>query len=118
MFEKNYKQLFFLNNKTISPINFINNLEKIHILNSYSPNYYNNELFKNHFNLNKFNKNRKIFKIVKIIKKNNNINYELFKKYKNSFFVELNNLYKIEKSNNIFIKKSDLKTNQLFIYCK
>ena len=108
LFDSNYKNISFLNNKR----NILNNSDKcaenLKDFNEYSFNKKDNLKILN-------NKNKCIFKIFKDfskIKYNNNYN---FTKINRNITYKHNNLYnyKIEKCNYIFINKSDKKINKL-----
>ena len=96
-FENNYNKLYFLNNKRNSSNkkqenkNFNNHNDSI-------TNFYNNEIIKSLKNI----KKKKIFNIIKTVKNN-----------KKKFFTFNHNLYKIQKSNYIFLNKSDKIKNEL-----
>lgn len=107
LFEKNYNELSFLNNKRMA-----NNSEKyysdLHILND---NIYNKKsILKNEFNT----KKNQIFKICKDFSKLKFINYSNFNKInRNKNYYDNNNLYEIENRDYIFINNSNVKKNKL-----
>jgi len=103
LFEKNYKEISFLNNEKATSNYSNKHIENLKHFNDNSSNINKNE---NLNNLN--NKNKNIFRICKDFSKIKYQNYDNFIKidrYKN--YKSYNNLYKIEKCNNIFINSNN-----------
>ena len=108
LFEKNYKELSFLNNKRSTQNNFNKQIKSLKHFN-------NNSNIKKE-NLNNFiNKNKILFKICKDFSKIKYHNHGNFIKIDtNTNYKKSNNkLYKIENCNNIFINKSNIKLNKI-----
>ena len=103
LFEKNYKEITFLNNEKTAPNYSNKHIENLKHLNDNSSKIDKNE---NLNNLN--NKNKIIFRICKDFSKIKYHNHDNFIKIdRNKNYKSYNNLYKIEKCNNIFINRNN-----------